>query len=76
MSLLLEHDDSKDQDCGKAWEVLFANGMAIQYFEKEDDADHFIDSGKKDAGWFDFNRKRYTWVRRERKPPHHCQPVN
>lgn len=69
-------DADKDQDCGKAWEVLFANGMAMLYFEKEEDADHFIASGKKDPGWFDFNRKRYTWVRRERKAPHHCWPVN
>ena len=69
-------DADKDQDCGKAWEVLFANGMAIQLFEKEGDADHFIASGKKDPKWFDFNRKRYTWVKRERKPPHHCSPVN
>jgi len=69
-------DADKDQGCGKAWEVLFANGMALQYFEKEEDADHFIASGKKDPGWFDFNRKRYTWVKREGKPPHHCWPVN
>ena len=69
-------DSDKDQGCGKAWEVLFANGMAIQLFEKEEDADHFIASGKKDPRWFDFNRKRYTWVKRERKPPHHCWPVN
>ncbi|MGB7531830.1 MAG: hypothetical protein WA977_02475 [Halobacteriota archaeon] len=69
-------DADKDQGCGKAWEVLFANGMALQYFKKEGDADHFIASGKKDPGWFDFNRKRYTWVKRERKPPHHCWPVN
>ena len=69
-------DTDKDQGCEKAWEVLFANGMAIQLFEKEGDADHFIASGKKDPGWFDFNRKRYTWVKRERKPPHHCWPVN
>ena len=53
-------DADEDQGCGKAWEVLFANGMAIQFFEKEEDADHFIASGKKDPGWFDFNRKRYT----------------
>ena len=69
-------DADEDQDCGKAWEVLFANGMAIQYFEKEKDADHFITSGKKDPEWFDFNRKRYTWVKRDRKAPHHCWPVN
>ena len=73
---LIDADDSKDQDCGKAWEVLFANGMALQYFEKEGDADHFIASWEKDPGWFDFNRKRYTWVKREKKPPHHCWPVN
>ena len=69
-------DADEDQGCGKAWEVLFANGMAIQFFEKEEDADHFIASGKKDPGWFDFNRKRYTWVKREQKSPHHCWPVN
>ena len=69
-------DDDADHGCGKAWEVLFANAMAMQYFEKEEDADHFIASGKKDPKWFDFNRKRHTWVRRERKPPHHCWPVN
>ena len=69
-------DSDKDQGCGKAWEVLFANGMAIQLFEKEEDTDHFIASGKKDPKWFDFNRKRYTWVKRERNPPHHCWPVN
>lgn len=69
-------DADKDQDCGKAWEVLFANGMALQYFKEETDADHFIASGKKDPEWFDFNRKRFTWVKREKKAPHHCWPVN
>ena len=69
-------DADTDQNCGKAWKVLFANGMAVQYFEKEEDADHFIASGKKDPKWFDFNRKRYTWVKRDRKAPHHCWPVN
>ena len=71
-----EDDDNGDHGCGKAWEVLFANGMALQYFEKEEDADHFITSGKKDPSWFDFNRKRHTWVKRKLKVPHHCWPVN
>jgi len=61
----LPSDLFKSRKKRKAWVVRFANGHAIQCFEDEDDADHFIStSNKKDVGWFDFVGKTY----RELKP--------
>ena len=50
----------------KAWEVLFANGNGVQYFEDESDADHFINTSK-NKSWFEFDRKRYTEVPKRKK---------
>ena len=49
---------------GKAWVVRYANGMAVQCFEDEVDADYFIETSKKvDAKWFDFGNKIYRDVK-------------
>ena len=80
MSLLLERDDSKDQGCGKAWEVLFAEGMAVQYFENEDHARSFADEVNECSTSLGFAKDvihvKYTWVHRGKKPPHRCYPVS
>lgn len=71
--------DSKDQDCGKAWEVLFAEGMAVQYFEDEDDANYFADSVNKcstDEGFAkDVIHVKYSFVHRHSKTKR-CYSVN
>lgn len=54
----------KSRQKRKAWVVRYANGYAVQCFEDEADADHFIEtSKKKDAGWFDFINKVYREVK-------------
>ena len=71
--------DSKDQDCGKAWEVLFAEGMAVQYFEKEADARAFADEIDKDAVSEGFAKDvihvNYSYVHRHSKTKR-CYSVN
>ena len=71
--------DSKDQGCGKAWEVLFAEGMAVQYFEDEKDARGFADEVNKcstKAGFAkDVIHVRYCWVHRHSKTKR-CYGVN
>ena len=71
--------DSKDQGCGKAWEVLFAEGMAVQYFEDEDDANYFADSVNKcstDEGFAkDVIHVKRSFVHRHTKTKR-CYPVN
>ena len=56
----------RKEESPKAWEVLFANGNAVQYFEDESDADHFINTSK-NKSWFEFDRKRYTEVPKRKK---------
>jgi hypothetical protein len=71
--------DSKDQGCGKAWEVLFAEGMAVQYFEKEVDAHAFEDEIDKDAVSEGFGKDVihviFSWVHRHSKTKR-CYSVN
>ena len=76
----MEALDSKDQGCGKAWEVFFAEGIAVQYFEIEDDARAFAkdvdDCSTKHGFKKDVIHVKYCWVHRAKKPPHHCYAVN
>ena len=71
--------DAKDQDCGKAWEVLFAEGMAVQYFEDKDDANYFADSVNKcstDEGFAkDVIHVKHSFVHRHSKTKR-CYSVN
>lgn len=71
--------DSKDQGCGKAWEVLFAEGMAVQYFEHEKDARTFADEVNKcstDEGFAkDVIHVNYSFVHRHTKTKR-CYGVN
>jgi hypothetical protein len=71
--------DAKDQGCGNAWEVLFAEGMAVQYFEDKDDANHFADSVNKcstDEGFAkDVIHVKLSFVHRHSKTKR-CYPVN
>lgn len=74
-----EEMDSKDQGCGKAWEVLFAEGMAVQYFEKEADARAFEDEIDSDAVSKGFGKDvihvKHSWVHRHSKTKR-CYSVN
>jgi hypothetical protein len=71
--------DVKDQGCGKAWEVLFAEGMAVQYFEDKNDANYFGDSVNKcstDEGFAkDVIHIKHTFVHRHSKTKR-CYSVN
>ncbi len=71
--------DGKDQGCGKAWEVLFAEGMAVQYFEDKDDAIYFADSVNKcstDTGFAkDVIHVKHSFVHRHSRTKR-CYPVN
>lgn len=71
--------DAKDQGCGKAWEILFAEGMAVQYFEDKDDADYFADSVNKcstDEGFAkDVIHVKHSFVHRHTKTKR-CYSVN
>jgi hypothetical protein len=71
--------DSKDQGCGKAWEVLFAEGMAVQYFEHEKDAIAFEDEIDGDAVSEGFGKDvihvKYSFVHRHSKTKR-CYDVN
>jgi hypothetical protein len=71
--------DSKDQGCGKAWEVLFAEGMAVQYFEKEADARAYAEEVDKDSisGGFskDVIHVNYSFIHRHTKTKR-CYDVN
>jgi hypothetical protein len=71
--------DAKDQGCGKAWEVLFAEGMAVQYFEDENDARAFKDEVNECSTNRGFSKDvihvKYSWVHRHSKTKR-CYPVN
>jgi len=71
--------DAKDQGCGKAWEVLFAEGMAVQYFKNEKDAHSFADEVNECSTSHGFakdvNRLKYSFVHRHSKTKR-CYPIN
>jgi hypothetical protein len=50
----------------KAWQVIFAEGRAVQHFEDEADADYFINTSK-NKSWFTFVKKQYAEVTRDKK---------
>ena len=50
----------------KAWQVLFADGRAVQYFEDESDADHFVDTSKSKS-WFCFIHNKYVEVPKRKR---------
>ena len=76
---ILNKLNAKDQGCGKAWEVLFAEGMAVQYFENEEDARAFADEvnecSTKRGFAKDVNSLKYTWVPKHTKTKR-CYSVN